>query len=109
MPDALTPVIGSPCRVYPRDNGKVVGPQGVPDNEGGVSVTVSRVEGSGAVGTYQAQESDSPDGPWNDVGAAIAAAGVTSVAVKASYVQVLMTVAPGVDTSTRVCVRTDVD
>ena len=101
-------IIGSPCRIYPADAGSVVGPAGVPDNEGGVAVTISRVEGSGAVGSYQPQESDSPEGPWTSVGAALSAVGTVAVAVIAAYVQVLMTVAPDAGTSVRVCVRTEV-
>lgn len=100
--------IGSPSRIYPDDAGRVVGPAGVPDNEGGVAVTVSKVEGSGTAGTYQPQESDSPEGPWTDVGSAISTAGTTSVAVKAAYVQVLMTIAPQSGTTTRVSIRTEV-
>jgi hypothetical protein len=106
MAEGTEPIIGSPCRVYPRDNGKVVGPNGVPDNEGGVAVTVSKVDGSGAVGTYQPQESDDPAGPWTNVGAALGA-GTASVAVKAAYVRVLPATQPDVGTSARVCIRTD--
>jgi hypothetical protein len=103
---ALNPTIGSPCRVYPRDNGKFAGPSGVPDNDGGVGVSVSRIEGSGTVGTYQPQQSDSADGPWEDVGAALAA-GSNSVAIKAAYVRVVLVTSPGANTSVRVCIRTD--
>jgi hypothetical protein len=105
---ALTPIIGSPCRVYPRDDGKVVGPNGVPDNEGGVAVSVSKVSGTGGAGTYQPQQSDSADGPWENVGAALGT-GTTSVAVKAAYVRVVPATEPDSGTSTRVCIRTDVE
>lgn len=105
----IVDTIGPPCRIYPAESGRVVGPGGVPDNEGGVSVIVSVLAGSGSVGSYQVQESDSMSGPWFNVGSALLTEGVHNVTVRGSYIRILALTQPASGVKVRVCFRADIE
>lgn len=107
---ALTAIAGSPSRVYDSTastNGKIVGPVGVAKKEGGVSISVKKVSGSGSIGSYQPQQSDDPDGPWENLGSAISSAGSQSLDAQAAYVRVVPATPPGASTVVRVSLRTE--
>lgn len=106
---AYEDVIGPPCRIYPAESGRAVGPGGVPDNEGGASVIISIIEGSGSVGSYQPQEADSMSGPWFNVGSALSSPGVYNVSVRGSYMRVLPLSQPDSGVRVRVCFRVDIE
>jgi hypothetical protein len=88
------------CAIYPDEAGSTLGPLLAVGATTG-SLGVERTAGSGAVGSYEIQDSDGQ--VFTDY-ASVAAAGVTALtAVNAQQYRVYMLTAPDAGTTVRVC------